>query len=177
MKKFALALMAASAAIFGFGVVAEAQYGAVNAVVTAVPPVVTPGGQFRTTFTGCTPGESVTFVLVSSNARGACTGGAALGSIVGLVLPAQQAGTGSATVELTAPGAPGVYNGTATTSQSGLTQPFTITVTQAVTPPGGLPATGSGGISTTMTVAGGLFAIGLGLFAVTQLRRRQSAVA
>jgi hypothetical protein len=176
MRKFALAVLAASAAVFSFGVAAEAQYGAVNAVVTAVPPVVTPGGQFRTTFIGCTPGESVTFVFVSSNAKAACKGGASRGPAQGLTTP-DQAGAGTAIAELTAPQAIGLQTGTATTSHSELSESFAITVVAAPVPQAELPATGSGGLSTTTGVAVGLFGIGIGLFGVSRYRRRQFAAA
>jgi hypothetical protein len=175
MKKLALAAMTAAAAVFGFGVVAEAQYDAVNAIVTAVPPVVTPGGQFRTTFIGCTPGESVTFVFVSSNAKAACKSGASRGP-QGLALAAQ-ANTGTASVELTAPQAVGLRTGMATTSHSELSASFAITVIAAAAPQTELPTTGSGGIGATSGVAVGLFAIGLGLFGVSRYRRRQDAAA
>ena len=87
-----------------------------------------------------------------------------------------QVGTGGASVDLTAPTAAGTYPGTVVGTLS-FDQPFTVVVVAPVTPPGGLPATGSGGIGTTTTVAIGLFAVGLGLFAVAQVRRRQAAVA
>jgi len=44
----------------------------------------------------------------------------------------------------------------------------------AATPSAGLPATGSDGIGTTTGIAVGLLAVGLGLFIVTRVRRRQS---
>ena len=44
----------------------------------------------------------------------------------------------------------------------------------ASTSSAGLPATGSDGIGTTTGIAVGLLAVGLGLFIVTRVRRRQS---
>jgi hypothetical protein len=101
----------------------------------------------------------VNFVLAGATATAVCT-------------PA-----GTAVASLLAPATPGTYTGTATGVSSGVTASFTVVVQAAVTPPGGLPATGSGGISTTTGMAAGLFAIGLGLFGVAQFRRRQAAVA
>jgi hypothetical protein len=48
----------------------------------------------------------------------------------------------------------------------------TITVAGPATPPGGLPAIGSNGTSTMTIIAVGLFAVGAGLFGMSQMRRR-----
>jgi hypothetical protein len=80
--------------------------------------------------------------------------------------------SGNATASVTAPSAPGTYPGTATCGA--LVASFAVVVAAPVTPPGGLPATGSGGIDSTMTVALGLLAVGLGLFGVTLVRRRRN---
>jgi hypothetical protein len=109
------------------------------------------------TVTGCTAGEVLTVTFNGATSTATCVA---------------SAGT---TIVLTAPTAAGTYPGTIVGSQ-GFSQPFQVVVVAAASPPGGLPATGSGGVNSTMTVAAGLFAIGLGLFGVTQLRRRQAAV-
>jgi hypothetical protein len=173
MKKLALAIMSAAIAILGFGVVAEAQYGARDGV-TVSPSTVPASGNVTLTINGCTPGEVLT-VTLEGNVVGTatCNAGATLGSFVtaGLL---SQAGSGSATITFQAPAAAGTYNGTVVGNLD-YNQAFQIVVIAASTPPGGLPATGSGGIDSTLAVALGLFAVGLGLFGVAQFRRRQSA--
>jgi hypothetical protein len=154
MKKLALALISASALVFGFGMVAEAQYGTTPAV-TASPSTVVAGGTTTVTATGCTPPEVLTFTI---------TGGAS------------QTATcvaGSASVQLAVASSAGTYPGTVVGSL-GFSQPFSIVVTAPTTPPGGLPATGSDGIGATTGMAIGLLMVGLGLFAVAQFRRRQA---
>lgn len=172
MKKFALALMTFAVAVFGFGVVAQAQYGSTPAV--EVPASVTPGGTFSLNIAGCTPGETLTVTFNGATTTASCVASATLGSFVAQALVAQ-VGAGGATVTLTAPTVPGTYPGTVAGNQ-GFSQTFQVVVAAAATPPGGLPATGSGGIDTTMMVGAGLFAVGLGLFAVTQFRRRSAPV-
>lgn len=176
MKKLALVLMAVSATLFGFGMVAEAQYGTATGTFTVTPPNPGAGTTVTFTVTGCTPGETLTFTLNNVVLGTAvCQAPARLttGAIVGLLLP-QQAGTGSATFTTTVPTTPGTYTYTVTGNQ-GFSRSTVVTVAAAATPPaGGLPATGSGGINQTMMAAAGLFAVGLGLFAVTLIRRRQS---
>ncbi len=83
--------------------------------------------------------------------------------------------SGNATANVTAPSAAGTYPGTATCGD--VVASFSVVVAAPTTPPGGLPATGSGGIDTTTGIAMGLLAVGLGLFGVTLVRRRQTAVA
>lgn len=195
MKKLALALISASALVFGFGVVANAQY-------TPIPPVVgtvTPGGPVSVRV-GCTVGGgNVAFNLPAtpSSATVACVAAdaAPTGSMLGFMFPAQ-APTGTATATLTAPTAPGTYQGTAT--QGASVQTFTVvvpgqavtttvpattvapgtpTTVAATTPGSGLPATGSSGIGTTTGIAIGLLVVGAGLFIVAQVRRRQSSPA
>jgi hypothetical protein len=159
MKKLALGLIALSAVVFGFGNVAEAQYNTVDGTATVTPTTTAPGGTVTVVMSGCTPGETVTFVLGSATTSATC------------------AGDGTAVASLPAPGTAGTYTGTATGVTSGVAASFTVVVALAATPPGGLPATGSGGISTTTGIAIGLFVVGLGLFGVTQVRRRQAAAA
>jgi len=48
-----------------------------------------------------------------------------------------------------------------------------VTTVPATIPGAGLPATGSSGMGTTTGIALGLFVVGLGLFIVAQVRRRQ----
>jgi uncharacterized membrane protein YtjA (UPF0391 family) len=192
MKKLALALIAASAAVFGFGLVAQAQ-----GYTPTIPPIgpVTPGGSYTVTVNNCVPGEQVTFTQLQSTPTvivATCSGAlpTLTGSVIGLLLPQQGALPTASATFTAAPTAPGTYNGTAVGAQSGST-PFSFTIpgqTATTVPPpttaapvpttqpalvGGLPATGSGGISTTTGIAVGLLVVGLGLFVVAQVRRRQ----
>jgi hypothetical protein len=159
MKKLALGLIAISSAVLGFGMVAEAQYGSVGGTATVTPTTTAPGGTVTVEMSGCTPGETVDFVLESATASATC------------------AEDGTASASLPAPGATGTYTGTAAGVTSGVTASFSVVVAQAVTPPGGLPATGSDGISTTAGIAIGLLVIGVALFGVSQIRRRQTITA
>ena len=190
MRKFALALMAASAAVFGFGMVAQAQTG-YDPVTTVVEP--TPGGSYTVTYQNCVAGDTITFTQAQStpvSGTAPCTAisGALTGSVVGLLLP-QQTALGNATFTFTAaPTAPGTYSGTAVGLESPsqsfsftlpgqaatTTTPVAPTTAPPVTTPGtGLPATGSDGIGTTTGIALGLLVVGFGLFVVAQVRRRQ----
>lgn len=153
MKKFALALMTTAVAVFGFGAVAQAQYGTAPGVEVS-PATAPPGGTVTVSVTGCTDGEVLTVTFNGATSTATCVASAA-------------------TIVLTAPTTPGTFSGTITGSQ-GFSQPFQVVVAAAAVPPGGLPATGSGGVNSMMTIAGGLFAVGLGLFAVTQFRRRHA---
>jgi hypothetical protein len=165
MKKFVVALAASLAIFFGIGGAAHAQtpaptpYVGTTVIVTVSPPTAVPGGTITVTITNCTPGEIVTVSVGGVSVQVTC----------------DAVGVASASVSM--PTTPGTYTGTATGSISGVTTTFTVTVMAPVTPPGGLPATGSGGIDTTTGIAAGLFAIGLGLFGVAQLRRRQVVAA
>ena len=183
MKKLALALMAASAAIFGFGMVAEAQ---TYTTSVSVGPRDAAGGAVHGHLRQLRAGETITFSQPQSTPEtttGVCVGSVTLtGSVVGLLLPAQAA-SGTATGSFTtAPTAPGTYTvtGTGTTSPARTTT-FTIagstTTVPATVPGGGLPATGSDGTGTTTGIAIGLLVVGLGLFAVAQVRRRQPSAA
>lgn len=152
MKKFALTLVAATAMILGLGQVANAY--PPGAGGASASPASTAAGGTVTVTVSCQPGESVTATLngVTSSP---------------VVCPAG----GSATINVTAPTTPGTYTGTTNGSVNGALGNFTVTVTA---PPPGLPATGSSGISTMTIIAIGLFAVGAGLFGVSQVRRRQS---
>lgn len=169
MKKLALGLISASAAVFGFGLVADA-YPPPAVSVSVDDPTPAPNQPLKVTFIGCQPGETVRFVLLSSTDTSPCT---ATSAGLSLLLQPQQSGTSIG--DLRAPPSPGPYTGTATGLTSGRNGPFTVVVSQAVAPPGGLPPTGSSGISTTTTVAIGLLVVGAGLFVVSQVRRRQAS--
>jgi hypothetical protein len=168
MKKFALAVMAASAVVFGSGLPAQAQTPSYSTSVTVGP--VTSGGPYTVDYVNCVPGETITFSQPESTPTS-----------VTAVCPGE--GTvGTATASFAnAPTAPGDYTVTATGTQSptrtttfslagaGVTVPATV-------PEAGLPATGSDGVGATTGVALGLLAVGLGLFVVAQIRRRQPVV-
>lgn len=187
MRKLALALMAASAAVFGFGAVAQAQTG-YDPVTTVVPPA--PGGPYTVTYQNCVVGDTITFTQAQSTPVSGTAPCAAIsatqltGSVVGLLLP-QQTVSGNATFTFTSgPTTPGTYTVTAVGLQSPL-QTFSFTLpgqattttiapaTPATVPGTGLPATGSDGIGATTGIALGLLVVGLGLFVVAQVRRRQ----
>ena len=179
MKKFALALMASAALVFGFGAVAQAQYG--SASVTFNLSSFTPGQAVTVSMTGCTPGETITVSVNGAVVGTAVCQASALtqGSLLGLGL-VQQTAT-SATLQFTAPATPGTY-AVVVTGTSGFRVETTLTVvaaatTPATTPGGGLPATGSSGMGTTTGIAIGLLAVGAGLFFVAQVRRRQPSPA
>jgi LPXTG-motif cell wall-anchored protein len=178
MKKFALALMAASALVFGFGAVAQAQYGSASATFNVSS--ATPGQSITVTITGCTPGETLTITVNGVAVTATCSASALTqGSVLGLGL-VQQTAT-SATATITAPTTPGTYPVVITGSR-GFSFTTSLTVVAATTPPvttpgGGLPATGSSGISTTTGIAIGLLVVGAGLFVVAQVRRRQPNLA
>jgi LPXTG-motif cell wall-anchored protein len=111
--------------------------------------------------------------------------GVVLGSVIALV--AQQGPElGVAVGEFdAAPTEAGVYDGTGVGERSP-SLPFQFEIKVPTTPvdpttptttaaPGGtLPETGANGISSTTTIALGLLIVGLGLFVVAQVRRRQA---
>lgn len=163
MKKFALALMAVSAAIFGTGLVANAYPPGAGVVTTSSATGV--AGYTVTVNTTCQPGETVTVTLVDETATATC-GAAGTASLLSL------SNAGSASVNVIAPAVAGSYTGTILGSVTGDLGSFTVTVTAPVTPGGGLPATGSNSTSTMTILAIGLFAVGAGLFGVSQVRRR-----
>jgi len=154
MKKLAIAAMAVSATMFGFGSGASAAYPPPDVTVSVSSQAPAEGSTITATIDGCVEGEEATFVLGSSTSTGVTSGGSASG-------------------QLTVPNTPGAFTGTATCA-SGAQASFSITVP---TPTGGLPATGSSGISSTLAISGILLLVGIGLFAVSQLRRRQSVTA
>ena len=166
MRKLALALMAAAAAsaTLGVGVVADA-YPPPGVAATVDDSSPAPGGPVRVTMVGCVPPESVAFELEDSTDSSVCVAGP---SSFRFAAPTQASAVGN----LTAPTADGTYTGSTTGVTSGLTATFTISVRSASQ--GELPKTGSDGVATTTLIAGGLLIVGLGLFAVAQLRRRRS---
>jgi LPXTG-motif cell wall-anchored protein len=186
MKKLALALLASAAAVFGFGMVANAQ----SYVPVVTPPTgpTTIGGAFSVTYNNCFVGETITFTLFGVNGttvlatvQGPCLSPISVGSVVGLLLP-QQTANGSASGNFTSsPTEPGTYpiraqgaTSPAVTTQL-VVQGTTTTVAPPVTTPGGgLPATGSDSSTPFTMIAIGLFTVGVGLFAVAQVRRRQA---
>ena len=177
MKKFVLALAAVSSVLFGFGLVAQAQYGSGSEAVSFEPTSPAPGTTVTITITDCTPGEVLT-VAINGTTVGTATcvaaGNLNAGSVVGLLLP-RQVSTGQATLQFVAPSAPGTYTVTVTGTQ-GYSRTITLVVAAETAPPaGGLPATGSGGLDTTTGIALGFVVVGLGLFVVAQVRRRQQA--
>jgi hypothetical protein len=178
VKKLAFVLIAAAALVFGAGQVATAQYGP---SISTGP--VTPGGPYTVTYTNCVVGDTITFTQAQSNPT----------SVQATCLPG-----GTATASFAAaPTAAGTYSGTAVGAQSpSLTFTFTLTAPATTVPvttapggggavpttaapggqPGGqLPATGSNGLGSTTGIALGLLVVGLGLFVVAQVRRRDAA--
>lgn len=200
MKKFALALMSASAAVFGFGLVASAA--GYDPAVTVDPASPAPGGAYTVTYENCVVGDTIVFAQAEStpaSVTGACesVGGPVAASVVALVA-AGGPGFGTAVGEFTAaPTDAGKYDGTAGGDLS-LSLPFSFEImvetepthppTEPTHPPTGpiaptapgaggmLPDTGSNGIGTTTGVALGLFVAGLGMFVVAQVRRRQAPI-
>jgi LPXTG-motif cell wall-anchored protein len=151
MKKLTLAIMTFSLALFGFGAAASAGnvYPTNPPSVSVSNPTPAPGSTITVTMNGCVEGESVQFTLEGETASGVTAGG-------------------SASAQIKVPTTPGTYTGTATCA-SGTSAAFSITVT---TPSGGLPATGSSGMSSTVMISMILFLVGAGLLVVSQVRRR-----
>jgi LPXTG-motif cell wall-anchored protein len=164
VKKFALALVAMSAVIFGAGLVANAvEYPPGAGSVTATPSTLAPGGEFTATAT-CQPGEDVEFTFE------------------GVVKTAPCSDAGTASVVFTAPTAEGSYTGTAVGTINGVLGSFTVTV-ELTEPPvtqggatnggGTLPSTGSNSTNTGLIIGVGSLLVGLGLFATARTRRNQ----
>lgn len=153
MKRLALALMVAATAVFGIGQAASA-YGESASVTTGA------GGKSTVTYNGCVNGDTIVFSLPGATpptVSATCTGGVAVAS-------------------MTPPAGAGTYAGTAKGTTSPLVN-FSVAVLAPTAPAGGLPATGSSGISTTGGIAIGLLAVGLGLSVVARVRRRTPATA
>lgn len=171
MKKFALSVIVAAAAIFGTGVAAQASTYPPGATISS-PGATGPGESFPVTVSGCNPGVVITFEFEGETKTATCGEPGAL-----------TVGTGTASTTFVAPTAGGIYAGTAT-GTDGFRGTFSVTVAAApattvapVTPPGGLPATGSDGTSTMTMMAIGIFIVGGGLLLVSQKRRRQTVPA
>lgn len=172
MKKFALALMASAAMVLGFGAVASAYPPGAGAPVITNGGALAPGAEFTVT-AECQPvGAQVTFEFQGVTLVVECVAATGSASLLGSFLGTAPA-AGTATATFTAPTAPGTYTGTYTGAAVGT---FSVTVAAPVTPGGGLPATGSNGTSTMTIIAIGLFAVGAGLFGVSQVRRRTVGV-
>ena len=158
MKKFALALLVAFVGLFGFAGAASAQYPPGADAPTVDDSTPAPGGPVNVTV-NCQPGETVTVTLGSSTGTAVC------------------GASGTATVQVNAPSGAGTTTGQATGSNTGSLGQFTVVVEATTDPGGGLPATGSDGTSTTVWIAASLLVVGLGLFGVAAVRRRDNAVA
>lgn len=190
MKKIALALVTASAVVLGLGLglgqVATAQ--AYDPSITPATQTVAPGASATVTYNNCALGSDVVFTLASATVSPQTV---ACAAPVGLVKTAAP-DLGNATATFTVSTDPGTYDGTAVNAQQEVSLPFEVMVEAAppttvppttvppttptsvapTVPSGGLPATGSDGIGTTTGIAIGLLVLGLGLFAVAQVRRR-----
>jgi hypothetical protein len=179
VKKFALALIATSALVFGLGTVAQAQTYSPTLTLIPSPPAL--GAPYQARLTNCTIGASITFAQAQSTPASvvvtcAAVSGAATGP-----------GLGQATASFTAaPTVPGTYTLTAgglsaslPIAQATTTVPATTVATPvpttATAPAGGLPPTGSDGLGTTTGIAIALLAVGAGLFIVAQVRRRNTS--
>jgi LPXTG-motif cell wall-anchored protein len=172
MKKFALSLIVAAAAIFGPGVAVQAKPYPPAADVSPIETTV-PGERFTVNVKGCTPNgakKDVAFVFRDQDQSNLCGKGNP---------NALTDGTGTSSATFVAPMAAGTYTGTAT-GTDGFRVTFSVTVAAAppvaaapVVPVGGLPVTGSDGTSTMTMMAFGILALGGGLLVVSQMRRRQ----
>jgi len=174
MKKFALALMVASAALFGFGAVASAQYP--TSLTVGTPSA---GGPYSSTYTNCVNGETITFSQPQSTPATisvVCAGRSATANFTNAPTVA-----GTYTVTAGGPTSPARTQSFSISGATATTLPATGGAdgagVPATTPTTGLPATGSNGIGTSTTIAIGLLAVGFGLFAVAQVRRRQPNLA
>lgn len=147
MRKVALVLFASAMVILGVSAPAGAQarppvcpYKQVCITATVSPASSPAGSPVTVTVNGCAANSPV--IIVFNGATSTVTTDA----------------SGSATVTLTAPSAAGTYAGTATCGD--VVASFSVVVTAAAAPPGGLPATGSGGLNSTTGIAMGLLAVG-----------------
>lgn len=168
--------MVAGAALFTTGMVASADYPPLSAAVEVDDPTPEPNGAVVATVTGCIPGETVDFVLIDSTDSDTCS--ATAGASLFFAAPVGGVAIGN----LAAPGAPGIYDGTATLDQSEQVLPFRIEVEAATGEPNvpttlspALPPTGSNSNGYT-SVAFGLLIAGGALLAVASMRRRRLPV-
>jgi hypothetical protein len=153
MKNLTFALIALAAGLFGTGATSNAYLSGAG-VVTARPAVVAAGGEVTVSAT-CAAGETVTASLVSATSSAVCGAESAV------------------EIMIAAPAAAGYFEGPVTGSNVGVIGSFNVTVSVAATQPGLLPAPGSNG-STAMTLALGVFVVGVGLFGLSRLRSRKS---
>ena len=148
MKRLALALTVSICAILSLGQLVSAQYD--RSVSSS-----TTDGRSVVTYSGCVSGETITFNLPGATpetAPGVCANGTA------------------SAVFTDAAGKTGTASGTTSPLVN-----FTVaSIAPAPTsPPTGLPATGSSDINIALGPAIGLLVVGLGLFVVAHVRRRQ----
>ena len=164
MKKLAFVLLSVSATVFGLGMVAEAQQAPYDKtdssyVITLSPATALVGSSVTVGVTGCAPDEVLTVAVDSvAGSTSTCTA------------------SGGANVAINAPTAVGSHSVSVAGDQGfAANAELVVTAAAAAAPAsGGLPATGSDGISTTVALAAGLFAVGAALFVVAQLRRRRN---
>lgn len=170
MKKLVLALSAIVALLLGGAGIANAYppSGALITVSNANPAQ----GEDITVTVDCGDGsddsDSITVNLDDESETASCN-------------------DGSAAVTIEAPETPGTFDGEVLNGSGDRVGGFTITVVapsggsptpdNPTTPSGGLPATGSNSSGTITTIAIGLLVVGLGLFAVATIRRRQPITA
>ncbi len=139
MRKIALGLAAAAAAIFGLGTAVSAGATVPVSLVldTSTPD---PGGQYTATYVNCFPGETVTFDQADSTPAtqdAICDGvvPALQGAAQGLRMPRQvpSPGYGVATVTFIAPTAPNTYTVTGSGQQSNRPANAQFVIAQAPT--------------------------------------------
>jgi hypothetical protein len=164
MKKLAFVLLSVSATVFGLGMVAEAQQvpydnTSRSGAITLSPATALVGSSVTVGVTGCTPDEVLTVAV--DDVTGATTTCNA---------------SGGANVAITAPTAVGSHSVSVAGDQGfAANAELVVTAVASAAPAsGGLPATGSDGIGTTVALAAGLLAVGAALFVVAQLRRRRN---
>ena len=160
LKRIGLAVVVLAMGAFGVDAVANAQtsdYPPAAATVVVDNTNPPPGATITITIRNCTPGETVRISLPP---------------VAPVTITCSSSGV--AVASLSAPLQPGTYPGTAVLVGSQVTLSFQITVTA---PTGGLPATGGSGTNTTMWYGLGLLVLGGGLLAVSQMRRRRTAIA
>ncbi len=152
LKQLTAALFISGAAVLAGGGVTHADYPPGSGIVTPSDSTPDAGTTFTVTATACQVGETVTFSFQSVTTPVICSA------------------SNVATASFAAPATGGAFNGTAVYGTTGGTLNFTVNVAA----PGGLPATGSSGSNTTMTIAAVLLASGIGIFLVAQRRRKLS---
>jgi LPXTG-motif cell wall-anchored protein len=173
LKRIGLALAVVGIGVFGVDAAASAQYPPAAAIAVVSNQTPPPNASFTVTVRNCEAGESVRFSLPTvAPVTVTC-----VPPVQSLTSAAALTEGATATATLVAPAQAGPYNGTAELLTSEITLPFSITVTAVTAPGGGLPATGSDGTQSFVWYGLGLFAVGAGLVAVAQVRRRQTRLA